>query len=498
MANDKQQDARDAFDASRRRRREAAMIDATATDLTPPAAGQKPSAGPTPQPSAGTTPEAAASPGAPPPPVVEPARGLGAIPASLLGGVAGAAIASLIFLAASPKDSTAEVQNRLAAFDARLKGVPGAEALAALDKRLGAAEQQARSAATSAGAAEGVGRSAEGLAKAATGAADAARQEAQRVAAALAALPKPAAPASAVDLTPLAARVTRAEDALARAETSAKQAVVAALKPVEDRVAQVEQRPVVAVKPLEDRLALVEQATRGALDDVQRRLAAIEPRIAAPVDIKPVTEGLAQLDRRLAPVEARLAEQKSEARVTASPDAAVGAAASRATAVAVAAQAAQQALERGAPYQVELATLEGLGVDAVKLAPLKRFAATGAPTARALAGAFAPLANTVAANAGAQDAPQGVGDRLLSAAGRLVQIRKVGESGDDAAALTSRIESALARGAVGDALAAWAKLPGPAKAASQAFGSDLAGRVAADDAVRAVQGEAFATLGRKS
>jgi hypothetical protein len=202
------------------------------------------------------------------------------------------------------------------------------------------------------------------------------------------------------------------------------------------------------------------------------------------------------LENRLAPVESSLSDTKSTARVTAEREAGLGAS-SRAAALAVTAQAVAQALDRGRPYAAEAMTLETLGVAAERLAPLKRLAADGAPTAAALAEAFAPLAAQVAANAGPQD-KAGLGDRLAAVAGRLVQVRRLGEGGDDAAGLATRIETALTRGAVGEAFAAWAKLPGPAKAGSKNFGDTLSARAEADAAALAILAEAIAALGRKS
>ncbi len=63
----------------------------------------------------------------------------------------------------------------------------------------------------------------------------------------------------------------------------------------------------------------------------------------------------------------------------------------RAARVAVAAEALRATVERGAPYQAELAAVKSLGVEDTALAPLTPFAAEGVPSAAALAGEFATL-----------------------------------------------------------------------------------------------------------
>ena len=468
---DPQGAAQNAAESERRRRREATTIEGEAKRLDPPASAPA------------------------------PAGGSALVPAAI-GGLAGAALASLVYLVL-PSGAPAGLTARLDQAENRAKAAN--DALAQLEKRLAAAEAAAKSATAGvAGAgeaaktAEGVARGAEGLAKAAAGAAEAARRfagdEAARLESQIAALPKPLAGAP-VDLAPLEARLTRAEQTAQEARRAAAQGVPAPdLKPLEDRLAALESRAAPSLKPVEDHVAQLTRDLAAAAQGQGERLAALEKRIPAPVDLAPVAGRLEALEKRFAPVESSLAEQKSEARVTAEREAGFTAS-SRATAVAVAAQSAIHALDQGRAFAAEVATLEALGVDAARLAPLKRFAAAGAPTAAALAAQFAPLAARTAANA-APEGGAGLGDRLAAAAGRLVQVRRMGEGGDDAASLTTRVEEALARGATGEAFVAWAKLPGPAKASSQAFGDALSARVGAETAARGVLSEAIAALGR--
>src|ERR1700682_3088453 len=64
----------------------------------------------------------------------------------------------------------------------------------------------------------------------------------------------------------------------------------------------------------------------------------------------------------------------------------------RAARLAVATEALRATVERGAPYQAELAAAKSLGADPSATAPLEPFAAAGVPAARALAHELASLA----------------------------------------------------------------------------------------------------------
>ncbi|MBK9081252.1 MAG: hypothetical protein IPL88_03815 [Rhizobiales bacterium] len=519
----------DGGDPSRRRRREAAVIDATATELRgerAPAVAKDAAGADAKAAQAETTAQPAPPPASAAKPAAETSSGLGVPVAALLGGVAGSAMTALILWSLQPEPAVPPaVLQRLSALETADRNFARPDAVAQLDKRVGAVEASAKSAAEAAAAAaagtrtvEGVARSAEGLAKAASGSADAAKGETQRLAQLLANLPAPvAAPApQRVDLGPVEQRLAKVEAATTGLDAridgrvaGALQASAAAQKALETRMAGVEQSVQAGLKQGSDRIALIEAQVKPVdlaplnqkLDQLGQRVGQTEQAVDQKVGavgqrVDGADKAIAGLGERVAPLEAKLAETKSEARVAAA-EAGVGTAAARQMSVAVAGQAIGQALERGAPYAAELTSLEALGVEAGKLAPLKPFAPTGAPTARALAQRFAPLAAAVAANAAPGEAPKGAGERFWGALGKMVQVRRTGDTGDDPASLAARIENALARGAVGDAAAAWRKLPGPAKTTSQDFGAALEARAAADEAARGLAADAFAALGKK-
>lgn len=226
----------------------------------------------------------------------------------------------------------------------------------------------------------------------------------------------------------------------------------------------------------------------GALDD---RLAKVEADLAAiarrPVDLAPVTQ---RLDR----LEATLAAPKTESRAPAESVAPGRDAAG----LAVVAQALLDRLRAGAPFPVEATALDHLGADPVKLAALKPLAAHGAPSAAALAADFARVAPAVLA-AAATPAAGGVVDRLLANMSKVVRVTPIGEvAGDDPAALVSQIDAALGRGQVAAALAAWARLPEPARRASQDWADAAQSRVGADKAAQDILDEAMVRLAAKN
>jgi hypothetical protein len=112
--------------------------------------------------------------------------------------------------------------------------------------------------------------------------------------------------------------------------------------------------------------------------------------------------------------------------------------------------ALRRRLRAGEPLANELAALERLGFAPAALAPLRRFAATGAPSAASLARAG------------------------------LAKLRKVGESHAAEAGV-----AALQRGDLAAALAALADSP-QARAAAGAWMEEAAARLAADEAAQAL------------
>ena len=252
-----------------------------------------------------------------------------------------------------------------------------------------------------------------------------------------------------------------------------------------------------------DRLIAVESAAKAAeesaktaLQTANRMVEASARPAAAPVDLRPLEARVQSLDQRVAAAETEARTAKSEGLAREAPVAAL-ARRSEATSLAVVAQSMGQALDQGAPFESALAAAAGLGAEAAKIAPLQAIAKTGAPTSRAIALLWAAEVRAALDATLEPEGDQGWLDRLKAGAARVVRVRPAGEApGDDPAALIGRIDAALGRGAIGEALAAWNRLPEPAKAASRGFAEAARKRVAAEEAVKALTSGAVADIAR--
>ncbi len=295
----------------------------------------------------------------------------------------------------------------------------------------------------------------------------------------------------------------RAEVVSLRARGAPAAAASDQLAAMERRIAALEQRPVPApaapsavppatpavnpaelraladrVSALDGSLKTVGESAANALQTARRAAEASAKPPPPPVDLQP-------LDKRLAALEAREAPMAAMARRT------------EAAGLAVVAASLARALEQGAPFEPALAAAASLGVEAGRLAPLQSLARTGAPTARSLSRLWAEDSRAALDAVRPAEAGEGWLDRLKASAARLVQVRPVGEAaGEDPAALGANIEAALTRGAVAQALAAWTRLPEPARAASRRFGDAARQLVAAQEAVEAMTAGAVADLAR--
>jgi hypothetical protein len=251
------------------------------------------------------------------------------------------------------------------------------------------------------------------------------------------------------------------------------------------------------------RLAAVESVASAAEDSAKNALQAANRAVEAsarpaspPVDLRPLETRVQGLDQRLAAAETEARSLKTEALAREAPVAAL-ARRSEATSLAMVAQTIGQAIEQGAPFDAALTAAAALGAEAAKIAPLQAVAKTGVPTARAIALLWTAEGRAAFDATQEPEADQGWIDRLKAGAARVVRVRPVGETpGDDPAALIGRIDAALGRGAIGEAFAAWNRLPEPAKAASRGFADAARKRVAAEEAVKALTSAAVADIAR--
>src|SRR4029077_6854789 len=136
----------------------------------------------------------------------------------------------------------------------------------------------------------------------------------------------------------------------------------------------------------------------------------------------------------------------------------------------IAAEALRAAVERGAPYQAELAAAKSLGADQGATAPLEPFAGSGARGAAARARELATLTPALQQPAEPASNNGSFLGRLESNAQRLVRITPVdAPPGDDPASVVTRIGVDAAHTDIAAALADIAKLPDTAKPLAAAW-----------------------------
>ncbi len=209
-------------------------------------------------------------------------------------------------------------------------------------------------------------------------------------------------------------------------------------------------------------------------NELERRIAAMENRGTPQAsDMAPLISRTENIETALSDLR-RLIEQ-TQAAHSASAEVVAGRIAAienrltqpARTAIANAAEIAalgtlQDAIAKGIPFAKELAAARTiLGDRAASLAPVGKFAETGVPTIAALSARFAELVPKLVRE---PDSDSGYIARLLAHAGRLVEVRPVGEvQGMNAGAVVARIETRLARNDLNAAIEETSKLPAAAK-----------------------------------
>lgn len=217
---------------------------------------------------------------------------------------------------------------------------------------------------------------------------------------------------------------------------------------------------------------------RGSVQDVAKDAsAAITP---AQVDA---------LTQRLAALEAASKAARDDLNKTTASD--------KAARLALSAAALRAAVSSGAPFATELAQAKALGADENYILPLTAFAASGVPSAAALAQELRALLPQLLKLSGA--APSGTFlDRLQANASKLVRVTPVdAPAGDDASAVLARLEVEAAHADISGALADLAKLPDATRAPAQAWIAKAKARAAALASVRDFAADAARALGTR-
>ena len=229
------------------------------------------------------------------------------------------------------------------------------------------------------------------------------------------------------------------------------------------------------------------EAALARLPALETRLAKLESAAEAP---KAASPDIADLGSRVGKLESAVAALKTETQVASEKASSTD----HPAAVTLVAGALRDRLAAGSPFPTELAALQTLGVDPAKLAPLKALVG-GAPTDRALAASFEAIAPKALAAAASPGEPRDAWDRFLAHIRGLVQVRDLVETtGDDPTALVSQIEAETRRGDLRAALAAFAKLPEPARRAAADWAAAAGARQQADEAVQSIREAAIENL----
>jgi hypothetical protein len=172
----------------------------------------------------------------------------------------------------------------------------------------------------------------------------------------------------------------------------------------------------------------------------------------------------------------------------------------RAARAAIAAEALRAAVERGAPYQAELAAMKSLGADPNATAQLEPFAAGGIPSAAELAHELSQLVASLrpaSAPAAAASAASGGGflGRIEKNAKSLVRVTPVNAPAADASSsVVARLAADAARADIGAALADIGGLPPAQKALAQPWVAKANARAAAIAASQRIVADALARL----
>ena len=169
----------------------------------------------------------------------------------------------------------------------------------------------------------------------------------------------------------------------------------------------------------------------------------------------------------------------------------------RAARAALAAAALRDAVERGAPFQTELAALKALGTPQSATAPLEPFAASGVPSAANLAHELAQLTPALQSASGAPPAKTSFLARLEDNAKNLVRVTPIDAPvGNDPATVIARLNVEAAHADLAAALTDIARLPQAAQTLAAPWVQKVNARNTALAAARHIATDALAALGK--
>lgn len=207
------------------------------------------------------------------------------------------------------------------------------------------------------------------------------------------------------------------------------------------------------------RLAQQDGTDAGALAALGERIAAAEAVAKQAGDAGAESaRRLGALEQTVASLTAKIDAQAEQPRI----------------ALSIAAAALRSAIERGAPFGAELDTFAAIAPSLPQIDALRAHAQEGVPARTALAAEMDAAAKAMIGAAHPVPADAGFFQRLLSSAESLVTVRPIGQvEGPGVAETVARMEVAVKDGDLSRALAEYASLPDPVRAAAAAFADKL-------------------------
>src|SRR5215470_4050420 len=168
----------------------------------------------------------------------------------------------------------------------------------------------------------------------------------------------------------------------------------------------------------------------------------------AAVDLSPVNDRIAQIERAAKAQESEIAAIKSAEAKTAEAKPADDAALRRL----VAASLLDVAVRHGDPFAAQLAAAKPLATNAEALKPLEAFAASGVPNASALCRDLVAIVPKLTPPApDAETTGSGIVNRMQAGAGKLVRIQRADATGTDRASVVARVTAAALRNDLNEA-----------------------------------------------
>jgi len=302
-----------------------------------------------------------------------------------------------------------------------------------------------------------------------------------------------------VSSAPIASTATTADDELSARLAKIEQSLKTPRtdEVMLSRVTAAEAQVQAQTKALADQLAALARRVDDIAAASQTALAQAKSATAAADAAKNAAQGAAQhgdldaIGNRLAALDGAIKSLGAElTQRTSSAD-------DRAARMTVAAEALRAAVERGAPYQAELAAVKSFDVDQNAIAALEPFAADGLPSPALLGHELSALAPALQkASAAASDGSSFLG-RLEAHAKNLVRVTPIDTPpGNDPASLIARIDVEVARGDIPAALGEAARLPNGVRALADGWVKKAQAREAALAASRRIAADALAGLNR--